>query len=131
MSTSIYGPQPEPNPAPYDVSVMDGPVVSDATASEVQPTDVPVVNPLAGPPAVVDSVGTPITVGLTVKLVGTVIAVSATDTHGLGVTVQPNNPTIVAITDILPQQATVLMPVSPLPGKPFFRFHGTQLTVGS
>jgi hypothetical protein len=129
MSTSIYGPQPESDPAVFSTSTNE-PVVTEADAPAVQPAD-PIVNPLAGPPAVVDSVGTPITVGLTVKLVGTVIAVSATDTHGLGVTVQPNNPTIVAITDILPQQATVLMPVSPLPGKPFFRFHGTQLTVGS
>jgi hypothetical protein len=128
MSTSIYGPQPEPDPVVLSTSTGDAPVVVEAPTTSDAP---PVVNPLAGPPAVVDSVGTPITVGLTVKLVGTVIAVSATDTHGLGVTVQPNNPTIVAITDILPQQATVLMPVSPLPGKPFFRFHGTQLTVGS
>jgi hypothetical protein len=128
MSTSVYSPQPEPDPTVFSTSTES--VVTEADAPTVQPAD-PIVNPLAGPPAVVDSVGTPITVGLTVKLVGTVIAVSPTDTHGLGVTVQPTNPTIVAITDILPQQATVLMPVSPLPGKPFFRFHGTQLTVGS
>jgi hypothetical protein len=116
-------------PASQETSIYP---VTDATPASVTPADgPPVVNPLAGPPAVVDAIGTPITVGATVKLVGTVLAISATDTHAMGVTFQPNNPTITSVTQILPQQATILMPVSPLPGKPFFRCDGTQLLVGS
>ncbi len=84
-----------------------------------------------GPPAPRDVNGVLITVGATVKLVGTVTSVNAVDGHGLGITFQPVNPSSGSVTAILPQQANFLMPTSPLPGKPVFKADPSQLVVGS
>jgi hypothetical protein len=60
--------------------------------------------------------GVAITVGATVKMVGTVTAVNAIDGHFMNVTVTPNNPT---------PDAKTTVPKTPV------GFHPLQLVVGS
>ena len=83
---------------------------------------------IVGPPVPRDVNGVIITVGATIKLVGTVLSVNGADGHGMGIVFQPLNPT----GNITPaQQANYLMPTSPLPGKPVFKADPSQLIVGS
>src|SRR5208282_1654609 len=81
-----------------------------------------------GPGPIKDINGVVITLGATVKLVGTVVSLNASDGHYMGVQFQPIHP---GSSPYPSQQANYLMPVSPLPGIPIFKADGTQLIVGS
>jgi hypothetical protein len=81
-----------------------------------------------GPGPIKDINGVVITVGATVKLVGTVVSLNPSDGHYMGVIFQPIHPGNAPWPS---QQANILMPVSPVPGIPIFKADGSQLIVGS